>query len=156
MNSIRIVVGTGLLLLASNITLAQELVDATDANRLADIIRDLGYKAAVSTDNVGDPMIESSVGGTDITVLFFGCEDNLKCTSVLFKVGYDLSDGTTLEVINAWNEQNLFGRAYMDDELDPWIEMPVNLFDGVTRSNFEDSFDWWEVVVGKFEDHVGY
>jgi hypothetical protein len=101
-------------------------------------------------------MIESSVGGTDITILFFGCEDNANCKSLLFKVGYDLEDGTTLQVVNAWNAENLFGRAYLDEEQDPWIEMPVNLFEGVTRENFEDTFDWWDVVVGQFEDHINF
>jgi hypothetical protein len=133
-----------------------DLIDATDAQSLAEIIRDLGYRASVETDNVGDPMIVSSVGGTDVSILFYGCEDGRRCTSLLFKVGYDLADGTTLEAINAWNAENLFGRAYMDDEADPWIEMPVNLKGGVSRENFEDTFDWWDVVVGQFEDHIGF
>ena len=135
---------------------AQSLVDASDAEKLGEIIRDLGYRATVSTDGVGDPMISTSVGGTDVTIFFYGCEDNANCRTLLFKVGYDLEDGTTLEVINAWNEMNLFGRAYLDDESDPWIEMAVNLYGGVSRANFEDTFDWWDVVVGQFEDHIGF
>jgi hypothetical protein len=134
---------------------AAGLVDAADAGQLAGLIRDLGYRARVETDNVGDPMIVSSVGGTDFSILFYGCENGANCTSLLFKVGFDLTEGATLEAVNAWNEKNLFGRAYLDDEADPWIEMPVNLFGGVSRENFEDSFDWWDVVVGRFEDHLG-
>ena len=144
------------LLLASPAVFAQKTIDATDPDRLADIIRDLGYRAVLSTDGVGDPMIETSVNGTDTTILFFGCTDNEDCKTLLFKVGYDLADGTTLEVINAWNTEKLFGRAYLDDEGDPWLEMPVNLFGGVTRANFEDTFDWWDVIVSDFEDHVGF
>lgn len=144
------------LLTASPAVFAQEIIDATDPDHLADVIRDLGYRAVVSTDGVGDPMIETSVSGTDVTILFFGCTDNEDCKTLLFKVGYDLSDGTTLDVVNAWNEENLYGRAYLDDEEDPWLEMPVNLFAGVTRENFEDTFDWWDVIVGKFEDHIGF
>jgi len=133
---------------------AQQLVDATDANVLAEIIKTLGYRAVVEADGVGDPMIRSSVTGTDFTIFFYGCTDNKNCKSVLFKVGYHLTDGTTLEVIDDWNETNLFGRAYLDDENDPWLEMPVNLEGDVSRANFEDTFDWWEVAVSKFEEHI--
>lgn len=133
---------------------AQDVVDATNPETLADIIRDLGYRAVVKVDGVGDPMIESSVGGTDVAILFFGCVEHEHCKSLLFKVGYDLEEGTTLDVINEWNAENLFGRAYLDEVRDPWIEMPVNLFEGVTRKNFEDTFDWWDVVVGNFEDFI--
>ena len=144
------------LLAASPYAFAQEIVDATNPGKLADIIRDLGYRAVLSTDSVGDPKIETSVNGTDATILFFGCEDNANCKILLFKIGYDLADGTELEVINTWNQEKLYGRAYLDDEKDPWIEMPVNLSGGVTRENFEDTFDWWDKVVGEFEQHIDF
>lgn len=147
---------TAALCAASATALAEDIVDATNPDRLADVIRELGYKAVLTTDNTGDPMIRTSVSGTDSTILFFGCTDNADCKTLLFKVGYDLTDGTTLAVVNDWNAENLYGRAYLDDEDDPWIEMPVNLFEGVTRKNFEDTFDWWEVVVGQFEDHIDF
>ena len=135
---------------------AQDTVDATDAQRLVQIIRDLGYRAIAKTDGIGDPMIETSVNGTDTAIFFYGCRDNANCTTLLFKVGYDLEDGTTLEKVNAWNSENLYGRAYLDDEQDPWLEMTVNMLDGVTRKNFEDTFDWWDVAVGEFEQHIDF
>lgn len=142
-------------LVASTSTYGQA-VDATDPEVLAEIIRDLGYRATIEEDGVGDPMIKSSVSGTDITIFFYGCTDNAACKSLLFKVGYDLTDGTTLDVINDWNVSALFGRSYMDDEDDPWLEMAVNMDGGVSRRNFEDTFDWWEVAVGQFEEHIDF
>lgn len=135
---------------------AAQLVDATDAERLATIIRDLGYRARLDTDGVGDPLIASSVGGTDFNIYFFGCTDGAACKSLLFKVGYDLTDGTTLEVVNDWNAMSLFGRAYRDEDGDPWLEMPVNLDGGVSLFNFQDTFDWWEVILEEFEDHIDF
>jgi hypothetical protein len=143
------------LLAAATTASSAEFVDATDPQQLVSIIRELGYRARLTSDNTGDPMISTSVGGTDVSILFFGCVANADCKTLLFKVGYDLNDGTTLEAVNVWNTENLYGRAYLDDESDPWIEMPVNLFGGITRQNFEDTFDWWDVVVGRFEDHLG-
>lgn len=137
-------------------TAAAQLVDATDPERLGTIIRDLGYRARIDMDGVGDPMIASSVGGTDFNIYFFGCTQRAGCKSLLFKVGYDLASGTTLEVVNAWNETSLFGRAYRDEDGDPWLEMSVNMDGGVSLFNFQDTFDWWEVVLEKFEDHIEF
>lgn len=141
-----------------NSAVAEEWVDATRPERLVSVIQELGYRAKLESDNLGEPMIRSSVGGTDFSVLFFGCDQKSHdaCKLLLFKVGYDLTDGTTLEVINDWNRTKLVGRAYLDDEDDPWLEMTVNLDAGVSRKNFEDTFDWWEVTVEEFESHIGY
>lgn len=133
-----------------------QVVDATEPDRLVEIIQALGYRAQLTTDEMGDPMINSSAAGTDFTILFFGCTDNTACRLLLFRVGYDLPEGTTLEAVNAWNTNEVVGRAYLDDENDPWLEMAVNMDGGVSRANFEDTFDWWDVTVAKFQQQIGF
>jgi hypothetical protein len=135
---------------------AEPVVDAADPAELASIIRALGYRAVVETDGVGDPMISSRANGTKFAIYFYGCTEGGACKSLLFKVGYDLDAGTSLDVVNDWNAKTLFGRAYLDDEADPWLEMAVNMDGGVRRGNFEDTFDWWEVILNQFEDHIGF
>ncbi len=27
---------------------------------------------------------------------------------------------------------------------------------GVSRANFEDTYDWWEVIQSGFEEHIGF
>jgi hypothetical protein len=136
--------------------LLADAVDATDPEALVSVIQTLGYRAILDSDSVGDPMIRSSVGGTDFVIYFFGCTDGEGCKSLLFKVGYDLEDGTMLDVINDWNEETLFGRAYLDDEADPWLEMSINMDGGVSRRNFEDNYDWWEVILEEFEQRIDF
>lgn len=133
-----------------------ETLDATDPARLVSVIRELGYQAVLETDSVGDPLIKSSVGGTDFAIYFYGCTAGQSCKSLLFKVGYDLADGITLGTIEDWNEATLFGRAYLDDEADPWLEMAVNMDGGISRYNFEDNYDWWDVIVDGFEDQIDF
>jgi hypothetical protein len=137
---------------------AQELVDATDPEKLVAVIQELGYRALLDVDNIGDPVIKSSVGGTDFSILFFGCDEQNhdQCKLLLFKVGYDLDEGTTVDNVNEWNESRVVGRAYLDDEMDPWLEMAVNMDGGVSRRNFEDTFDWWEVSIEDFESHIDF
>lgn len=136
--------------------LSAETVDATDPEKLVAVIQDLGYRASLGSDGIGDPMIGSSVGGVEFGIYFYGCTKGERCKSLLFTVGYDPEAGTTLDVVEAWNERTLFGRAYLDEEGDPWLEMPVNMFGGVSRENFEDAYDWWEVIVDDFEKHIDF
>jgi len=135
--------------------LAQTL-DATDPAKLVSVIRELGYHATLDRDDVGDPMIRSNANGTNFTIQFYGCDAGAACKWLLFRVGYDLAEGTTLAAMNDWNAKALFGRAYLDDEHDPWLEMMVTLDGGVTRENFADIVDWWDVSVVQFEEHIGF
>lgn len=136
----------------------EELVDATNPERMVSVIQELGYRAKLDVDDIGDPIIHSSVSGTDYVLQFFGCteDNNDQCRLLLFKVGYDLSEGMSLEAVNSWNEKALIGRAYLDDEGDPWFELEVNMYGGVSRQNFEVTFDLWEDGVGDFEEYIDY
>jgi len=133
-----------------------DIVDATHPETLVSIIRDLGYRAELESDSEGDPMIRSSVGGTRFSLVFYGCTDSHEaCEIVLFKAGWELKRKIGMDVINRWNATRLFGRAYLDDVMDPWIELVLNLRGGVTRAQFESTFEWWENSVGEFEDEIG-
>lgn len=133
-----------------------ETLDATDPAKLVSVIQSLGYRATLDRDNVGDPLIRSSAGGTEFAIYFYGCSGGAACKSLLFKVGYDLIEGTTLEAMNEWNKTALFGRAYMDEENEPWLEMSVTLDGGITRENFADVYDWWDVILADFEKHIDF
>ncbi len=133
-----------------------QIVDGTDPAALVNIIQDLGYRATLEVDGEGDPLIRSSVGGTQFALVFYGCsEQNDGCQILLFKAGYELNDKVGMDVINQWNATRLFGRAYLDDVSDPWLELVLNMQGGVTRAQFEKTFEWWETSVGEFEDEIG-
>lgn len=137
---------------------SEPLVDASDPQRLVELIQDMGYRAQLDKDEVGDPLITSSVGGTKFAIIFYGCDKdtNKDCDFLLYKVGYDLDREMTLESINEWNATQLVGRAYRDDVKDPWLEMAWNVKGGVSVANFQSTFEWWELSVGAFEDHIGF
>jgi hypothetical protein len=133
-----------------------QIVDGSDPEALVSIIQDLGYRARLEVDGAGDPLIRSSVGGTQFAVVFYGCTENHdQCQILLFKAGYELKRKVGLELINQWNATRLFGRAYLDDVDDPWLELVLNVRGGVTREQFEQTFDWWESSVGEFEKELG-
>ncbi|WP_119168523.1 YbjN domain-containing protein [Algihabitans albus] len=126
--------------------------------QLATILTDEGYRAKVSEDDYGDPVIESSVGGTSFRIIFYNCDLGSEgfCEDVMFRVAYSLPSGIDLETINAWNEDKRFSRAWRDDEDDPILEQDLDFAGGITRERVVTSLSVWESSVGLFEDHIDW
>ncbi len=132
-------------------------INATDPEAIRVAMQDYGFAATLGTDSEGDPMIRSRISQTEFQVLFFGCEGGRNCSSILFRAGYDVEPPLSALTMNEWNRQKRFGKAYIDDEGDPFLEMDVNMaFDGLGEQNFQDTLDWWRVVVENFEDFIGW
>lgn len=131
-------------------------LDGSNPDKLAAVIRGLGYNATVSTDGDGYPMIEGNYRGSNYFIYFYGCDQSQGCNSVQFVSGYNLENGMTFQEVNEWHLAKRFGRVELDDEMDPWITMPVNLDYGVSVANFEDTFDYWTIVLDEFEDYIGW
>jgi len=144
-----------MLLSTTSISIAQ--VTSHDANDVLKAVQSAGFVATMGTDDDGDPRISSRVSDTKFLIYFYGCEDNKNCKSILIKAGYDLDAGITASKVNEWNRNKRFGKAYIDDEGDPYLEMDVNMdFDGIGDKNFADTLDWWRVTVENFEEFIGW
>ncbi len=132
-------------------------VTASNAYNILQAIHEFGYTATMEKDSDGDPKISGKVSSTNFNVYFYGCSDNTNCKSLIFKAGYNLTNGITASKINEWNRNKRFSRAYIDDEGDPFLEMDVNLdYDGVGNKNFQDTLDWWRVSVESFEEFIDW
>lgn len=129
---------------------AQVIVDASDPQKLAELVRGYG-SATLDVDAVGDPKINGRIEGTAFSIYFFGCEENRNCDTVLFKAIWTKT-GASESDLNAWNREKLFGRAYVDEDGDSVLEMAVNLKFGVTVENFDDTVDWWRVAIQSLEE----
>lgn len=143
------------LLVAAPMAANAQMVTAQNPQSVAKALQDAGYKAEISKDNGGDPMISSGSSGKKFIILFFGCEKNIKCTSIQFYTGFS-GPKAELAKINDWNEERRFGRASIDKEGDPVIRMDVDIdFGGMSTPLFKDHIDIWAVVVDKFATHIG-
>ena len=129
---------------------AQTLMDATDPEAVAAIVRGFGA-ARIGRSGDETPMIDGRIDGTPFAVFFYECNDEkAECRSVSFSARWAVS-GISLETVNEWNRVSRFGRAYLDGEGRPVLEYDVNLFGSVTEANFEDYVDWWRIVLESFE-----
>lgn len=138
-------------------TIAAADITADNAGAVMKAMQNFGLVATMGADSDGDPKISSRVSDTKFSVYFYGCDNNVNCSSIMIKAGYDLNSGMSALKINEWNREKRFAKAYIDDEGDPILEMDVNLdLDGVGDKNFEDTLDWWRLTVEDFEEFIDW
>ena len=134
-----------------------QMVRGQDPQTLVRALQKEGYSAKLGVDKEGDPMITSGASGTTFQIFFYNCTDHKACATVSFHAGYDLKTNIGLEKINEWNRGKRFGRAYLDRENDPILEMDVDLDDGgLSQALFIDNLQFWTSVLSEFEKHIGY
>lgn len=132
-----------------------ETISAADPQAMVTLLQASGA-AEVTQDQEGDPLITGRMEGISYAVYFYGCTNGQDCTDVQFTAGFTLDTPVTLDQINSWNYEKRFGKAYLDTQGDAVIEMNVNLDGGVCTDNFQDTVDFWGLVLREFTGHIGY
>lgn len=84
----------------------------------------------------------------------YNCNAAQRCTEFLFSAGVDLPDGFPLERINEWNADELIGRAYLDEEKDPWLDHLVSVSGPQDDGAFEEGLIAWLAGLSKFLDFL--
>ncbi len=137
------------------------VIDAITGKEFAALMAEFGYDVQLEKDDEGDPYLVSSKGDTSFVVIFYGCDKNpdaLKriCGDVQFRSSYEAPEAASLPRMNSWNTDFRFGKAYVDVDGDPTIEMVLNMSGGVTASYVRNILKWWSIVLRDFEDHIGW
>ena len=136
---------------------AAEVVTGTTIEMIVASFERNGFRVEVLEDSEGAPLVKSTDKGEPFSVYFYGCsEEGEDCGFIQFTTGWNLDNGITLAQIEEWNANKLWGVASRDSEKDPWLSMTVNLRYGVTVENFDDTVDWWRVILGQFAEHIGW
>jgi hypothetical protein len=124
------------------------------AAEVAKALQAKGYKAEIGKDQQGDPMVTSALDGSNFRVVFYNCKGGPRCTDVAFATAFDLEQGATLDKINGWNRKNRYGRAYLDDEADPYLEYDVDFEVGATSEAVENAIERWASVIPSFKKYM--
>ncbi|PTD95170.1 YbjN domain-containing protein [Pseudothauera lacus] len=151
--SLRVFAVAAAALFATAPVMANDLIDATDPARILNIARGFG-SADLEKDSQGDPKITGRIEGTRYTIFFYGCTNNTDCDDIQFYAAWNGNNKFTQAQMNEWNRTKRYGKAYLDRDNDPVLEMVVNIDYGVSRRNIEDSFNWWKVALRGFKKDV--
>jgi len=141
-------------LLAASPAAGQSTITGNDVEEILRIARMHGKARLVEQKN-GNPQITGRMNGLLYQIFFLNCTDGADCEDINFYLGF-LDIEPTLEVINDWNYNKRFSRAYIDRDNDACVEMDLDLAVPVSVEYMESTFDLWSLIVTQFAEHVGY
>ena len=136
--------------------LAARTLDASDPIGIAEYLRDQGYRAQVGRDSYDDPMIETAAAGVNYSIYFYGCSDNRDCQDLQFSAGFDIDGRISPEGINTWNREKLTGKAYVDDEGDPFLELFIPGVTDMREAAFDRTLARWTSSLEDFLDFIDW
>lgn len=112
----------------------------------ADVIQEMGYQALLDKDDDGDPLIESSSGGSKFVIIFSECESNKDCQLLTFYKGfrYDKEDYAKVRgMADNWNKLLRISAARVDEDSIAIMYSHDISGQGVTSENFKATFSRW-------------
>lgn len=131
------------------------LVCASNPQSVADALQKAGYRAELTKDDVGDPMINSGASGYTYSIFFYGCEKAAKCDSLQFYASFEANDAVTPAYVNQWNTDKRFIQASVNDEKKLRLRYDVATIGGLNQSNFKDVINWWSSMLGEYNTYAG-
>jgi len=136
---------------------AQDVASATDPQSLLDQFEGLGMDARLEPYESGRQRIRAKVAGVNYALAFYGCLDDMTdCRGMMFTAGFDMAEPVGWEVVNDWNETRVYSRAFIDEEGDPYVQMPVPTAEALSEDEIRRLVDIWESAVIKFTDTIGF
>lgn len=129
------------------------MICASDPEAVADELRKLGYRAELTAHESGDPQIKSAAAGYDYRLNFNDCTANKECRSLGFVVVFADDGKNTLELANTWNRQKRFSQMAVNENGSLAFSYDVTTVGGLTKANFADVVDWWQVMLGQLRGY---
>ena len=150
--------GFASLLLGAGIALAEPATITAEAPEvMVEVLQSLGYRAELTKDGEGDPLIRSAASGLKFGIYFYGCDAGSRCTTVQFYLGLELGRTVALSELNDWNRNKRFGVAVLDTDGEPYLKLDLNLdYGGITTPAFEDNLELWERLMADFAEHLQF
>ena len=113
-----------------------ELMTKINTADVAAILDEAGVRYEITTDDVGDPLIvaegTAALVGERMAVFFYECQP-VGCEDIRMYSYYSSRSGVGLDVINEFNKGLRWGRAFLDDDNDPVLELDINATGGIGR-----------------------
>ena len=134
----------------------EQLVDATDPEAIAQLMRSAGYTAELRTQPTGAKEIESEAAGVNFWLYFQACNpDFTGCEVITFSAGFDFDTPQRPDILGDWNRTR-YSKAYLDEDGDPFVEFSVNMVHGVSPENLLNTLNWFTLEMTAFMQQIGW
>ena len=121
---------------------AQQMREKITAEQLTGLLRDKGLEGTVNEK--GNVIVQNN--GSKI--VFFISNQTMQAYFGL------RGTSATITTVNEWNKSKRFGRAYIDSDGDPVVELDYDLEGGVTDDSVKVWFDTVTAIVKSFRTFV--
>jgi len=111
---------------------------AADEGIIHQILNGMELEYELFEDESGDPIWTFTHLGILITIVSYDEVTPGRYASLLFYAGWSADDAISLAMINDWNRDSRFGRAYVDTSGDPAIELDLLMTGGVTADTIRE------------------
>jgi hypothetical protein len=128
---------------------------ATDPGAIRDVLLDAGYRAELTTDDAGNPLIVSEASRSQFWITFLDCQNVAGCLAVEFYVGYSVQQKPPADVVNQFNADFRYIRTYVTGDV---ASMAMNVLmqnGGVDVPTFLEYLRLWSVILPEWETAMG-
>lgn len=129
------------------------VVETVSAAEIAAVLQTKGHDTTEKVDNEGDPLLGVKADAFNYQVLFYNCTE-ARCDTVQYRAWWSLDKKFPLEVVNEFNKSNRLGRAYLDRDGDPTLELVIELNGGVTPQQLSYQHDRFMRAGAVFKSHL--
>ncbi len=132
-------------------------ISSSDPQSLLRELQAMNHDVRLAPYDSGRPRIRGRLAGFNYAIAFYSClEDHTDCRGLLFTAGFDMTDGTAWDLVNRWNRESVYTRACLDDENDPFVQMPVPIARDFDTGDVARMMDLWESELVDFTDEIGF
>lgn len=129
------------------------VMETVTAPEVAAVLQTKGHETIEKVDNQGDPLLSVKAEAFSYQVLFYNCKEG-RCDTVQYRAWWSLDKKFPLDVVNEFNKTNRLGRAYLDQDSDPTLELVIEMHGGVTPEQMSFQHDRFMRAGEVFKSHL--
>jgi hypothetical protein len=129
------------------------VMETVTAPEVASVLQTKGHETTEKVDNQGDPLLGVKAEAFNYQVLFYNCTEG-RCDTVQYRAWWTLEKKFPLDVVNEFNKTNRLGRAYLDQDGDPTLELVIEMHGGVTPEQMSYQHDRFMRAGAVFKSHL--
>ena len=137
---------------------AQQVFSDISVDDMTQLMRQWGMPAEVNDLSDGSQVIRSSSGGLNFDVNFFNCGEGKwpRCRDLQWQIAFNPNQPPSLDVINQWNVDWRFARAYLYQGQYVYMEFDLRLTGGVSEATIREYTESYQTLIQEFANHIGW
>jgi hypothetical protein len=135
------------------------IIQRIDGDTFLKIVQEIGWSGELTETDKGIPVVVGvykDEAGNEFAFQagLYRCEEGKGCFDLVFTRSFEARKPITLQMVNAYNQTQLFGCAYLNPDGEVGISMSHTIQGGVTRQTVKEILDWWREVMVNAETKI--